>query len=504
MTTRATTETTDRHERYERLPLDLIVPGHNPRKRFDEAYLAELTESIAAKDVIEPIIVRPKGEKFMIVVGECRWRATQRTTRTTIPAIIRDYTDTEALETAIIENLQRRDVNPMEEAESYQALQKADKKLYTVAAIAARVGKDESFVYRRLKLLELSKDLQAALAEDRLSIAHAEKLMRLPLDRQKEAVDLRGRGVVWRRNPLLEHNEKWVPTREDLLPLNELEQFIRSKSHFDPNAEAARHLQPQLAEALEELREDSPDEANLVVADAAAAALIELSDDPMVRMRVGAKASDPAPLSPSKWKELKTAAALCPHAERGVVTQTTRSKGYGRIVKFCRKKSCHKHWPVKPAAKKASATSARPRQTEDTWQERQRKEKEREEAAAAAWAPIKAKAIPALVAHFATAKLTADFIWAVLDDGSEIGDYALEQTEKLFDVKLTDKNIAQVFGLSCFSDYTIENREDFMRVAKRWKFNLAGIESQVKAEQKAAGKSSANGTKPASKKGGAK
>ncbi len=130
---------------------DIKPSQHNARKTFDEAKIKELSASIKEKGVIEPIIIRPANGKYEVVCGERRFRASQMAGITTIPAVIKELDDKQAIEYQIIENLHREDVHPLEEAEGYELLMK--KHGYkTVEDIAVKVGKSKGYVYGRLKL----------------------------------------------------------------------------------------------------------------------------------------------------------------------------------------------------------------------------------------------------------------------------------------------------------------------------------------------------------------
>ena len=127
----------------------------NPRKTFDAGKTAELAASIKAQGVLQPLVVRANGQGYEIVCGDRRWRAAKIAGLSTLPVIARTLTDAEAVEIMAIENGQREDMAPMEEAEGYARLRKTAK--YSVAQIAAKIGKSESYVFHRLQLLDLDK-----------------------------------------------------------------------------------------------------------------------------------------------------------------------------------------------------------------------------------------------------------------------------------------------------------------------------------------------------------
>ncbi|MEM6599790.1 MAG: ParB/RepB/Spo0J family partition protein [Verrucomicrobiota bacterium] len=156
-----------------------------PRKTFQPDQLEELTESIREQGIIQPLIVRARKEKFELIAGERRWRASQAAGLKTVPVIVRQVTDHEVLEMALVENLQRADLNPIEEAEGYALL--GDKYKLTQEEIAKRVGKSRAAVANALRLRSLSPDIMGLVKQSRLSVGHAKVLMALPAGAQQEA-----------------------------------------------------------------------------------------------------------------------------------------------------------------------------------------------------------------------------------------------------------------------------------------------------------------------------
>lgn len=158
------------------LPVGSLSPHPGqPRRRFDEAALDELATSIAARGLIQPIVVRPHGKDYQIVAGERRWRAAQRARLHEVPVIVRDFNDAETLEIALVENIQRQDLNAIEEAEAYQRLI-ADYG-HTQDALARLIHKSRSHVANLLRLLDLPATIQARLADGALSMGHARALI---------------------------------------------------------------------------------------------------------------------------------------------------------------------------------------------------------------------------------------------------------------------------------------------------------------------------------------
>jgi ParB family chromosome partitioning protein len=169
------------------ISLDHINPPKaNSRRRMDVAALAELASNIRVLGVLQPILVRPQdGAGYEIVCGERRWRASKEAGRETIPARIMNLSDAEALELSVIENVQRESVHELDEALGYKALIQQDPTLYTVETIAAKVGRSPKYVYGRLKLAELTPNLQKAFYDGKLTAGHAMEIARLqPKDQE--------------------------------------------------------------------------------------------------------------------------------------------------------------------------------------------------------------------------------------------------------------------------------------------------------------------------------
>lgn len=158
------------------IPIDLIDPSSlQPRSVFDEAKLDELARSINANGIVQPLLLRRKGERFELIAGERRWRAAQLAGLSKVPAVIRTVSDDKVLELALIENIQREDLNPIEEARAYKKL--IDTVGLTQETVAERVGRDRSYVTNYLRLLRLPDDLQDLLQKGKLSTGHARALL---------------------------------------------------------------------------------------------------------------------------------------------------------------------------------------------------------------------------------------------------------------------------------------------------------------------------------------
>src|SRR5579885_2262611 len=167
-----------------RLPILQIEPNPmQPRTVFQPERLEELADSIRANGIIQPIIVRAQGSRYQIVAGERRWRAAQMAGLTEVPVVVQDVADLQLLELALIENIQREDLNPIETAQAYDRLHR--ELGLSHEEIGRRTGKDRSSIVNTLRLLKLPKEVQALLAVQRLSMGHAKAVLALPTSEQQ-------------------------------------------------------------------------------------------------------------------------------------------------------------------------------------------------------------------------------------------------------------------------------------------------------------------------------
>jgi ParB family chromosome partitioning protein len=164
----------------------------NPRRHFDETKLAELADNIKQYGVLQPILLRPApsaaSDRFELVAGERRYRASKRAGRDTIPATVRELTDSQCLEIQLIENGQRDDVHPLDEARGYARLMQLEPETDTVETIAAKMGKSAAFISGRLRLVQLIPEAQQAFYEAKLSVTHALEIARLQPNDQRRAL----------------------------------------------------------------------------------------------------------------------------------------------------------------------------------------------------------------------------------------------------------------------------------------------------------------------------
>lgn len=217
------------------LEIGQIKPNPDqPRKEFDEVRLEELALSIKEHGIVQPVIVRKVGDGYELVAGERRWRAAQLAGLTKVPALVREFTEAERMEIALIENLQREDLNPLEEAEAYRALMDAFG--LTQEALAKRLGRSRSQVANTLRLLQLPDRVQEEIRAGRLSMGHAKVL-----------------GGVEDPAELVALAEKVV---SEGLSVRELEELLRPREKRErPRAKARAELPPDLAAVERRLRE---------------------------------------------------------------------------------------------------------------------------------------------------------------------------------------------------------------------------------------------------------
>lgn len=170
---------TEEPQGVETINIAYIHPNqYQPRKQFDEDSLKELAESIKQNGVIQPIIVRKVDSGYQIVAGERRWRAAKIAGLSEIPAIVRDFDDLQVMEIALIENLQREDLNPIEEAKAYKAL--IEQFNLTQEEISKKIGKSRSVIANSIRLLNLDDRVQEMLVKGDITIGHAKVILSLP------------------------------------------------------------------------------------------------------------------------------------------------------------------------------------------------------------------------------------------------------------------------------------------------------------------------------------
>lgn len=194
------------------LDIDLLTPNpRQPRTYMEEQALDELAQSIRSNGVIQPVVVRPQGDRYEIVAGERRWRAAQRAGLLKVPVVVRQVADADLLQVALIENVQRENLNPIEEAQAYRRL--ADELHLSQDAIAAGVGKDRATVSNYLRLLRLPAEVRGDVGSNALSMGHAKALLALPDEaaQRRVAREVVSRGLSVRDTEALVRKETTPP-----------------------------------------------------------------------------------------------------------------------------------------------------------------------------------------------------------------------------------------------------------------------------------------------------
>ena len=230
--------TTAVQSEYRNLPLDSLVESSmNPRRTFDEAALNELATSIKAQGLLSPLLVRPKGPQFFeIVAGARRYRAAQLAGLESIPARIIELTDAQATEASIVENLQRLDIHPLEEATAYARLLALDEPKYSIEQISAKCGKSPAFITGRLRLMDLAPAVTDAFLKDEIGTGHALMLAKLQPAQQEEAL-----AACFREDYVSGGKPRHI-----LLPVRQLQEWIERHILLELNSAPFPKDDPQL------------------------------------------------------------------------------------------------------------------------------------------------------------------------------------------------------------------------------------------------------------------
>jgi len=219
------------NEELREIETDLIRPSnHQPRTSFDEAKLQELAQSIRASGIIQPLLVRQRGGLFELVAGERRWRAAQLAGLTRVPAIIRDIPDENLLELAVIENIQRQELNAIEEANAYKRL--IESLGLTQEEVAQRVGRDRTFITNYLRILKLPNEIQTLLEQEKLTFGHARALLGVSDPQLQRRLAQR----IYKNNWSVRETESRI---RSLAPRPQSVAAVTQPRHEDPNVRAA-------------------------------------------------------------------------------------------------------------------------------------------------------------------------------------------------------------------------------------------------------------------------
>lgn len=222
--------------------LSMVVPNHDqPRKKFDETAIHELAESVKQYGVLQPLLVQKKGRYYEIIAGERRWRAAREAGLKEIPVIVRDFSDQETMEISLIENIQREDLNPIEEAEAYRVL--ITEYHMTQEEAASRVGKSRTAVTNSLRLLKLTPEVRQMVIDGSLSMGHARALLGL----EDEALQTAAAQQVAEKQLSVRETERLV---KKLLEPPASEKTTKKKFPDEQTALAYRDLEDKIQKKL--------------------------------------------------------------------------------------------------------------------------------------------------------------------------------------------------------------------------------------------------------------
>jgi ParB/RepB/Spo0J family partition protein len=389
------------------IPLDQIRPSKgNPRKSFNQAKLEELTESVRQVGVLEPILVRnDKGtEAFELVAGERRYRAAKAAGLTSVPAIVKDLTDVQVLEIQVIENAQRDDLHPLEEAEGFRRLMAIAKQ--DAAKIAERIGRSAKYVYDRVKLLQLTKEAQQLFFDGVITAGHAIILARLKPKDQARAISTdvaphRGNQALFAEeytlwDPAEDGGRKPKPRPEPheglkVRSVRELQAWVDEHVRFDPETDDLPNLFPETLTRLKEAKTQREE-------------VISITHEHYVQPDARTKERV---FGPRSWKRADGVGGSkrCDYGVTGVVVIGPER---GEAFRVCTaKEKCNTHWAAEQREKKRRAASSakgtkdeRAAEREREAQKRQREQEAKDAAARKRWekaAPAIRKAVAAAV-----------------------------------------------------------------------------------------------------------
>jgi ParB family chromosome partitioning protein len=358
---------------YRNLPLSILTESKtNPRHIFEDSALKELADSIRSQGILSPLLVRPLNERsFEIVAGARRYRAAQLAEAATVPVRIVNLTDVEALEAQLIENLQRRDVHPLEEAQGFRALLNLEEPKYSIEQIAAKTGKSPVYCAQRLKLTELSAPVVEAFYAEEIGVGHALLLAKLQPDQQEKALvecfreEWAGGGKKPKRVLLpVRHLQQWI--EHQLMLILKLAPFNKRDAQLVPAAgscvdcpKRTGHNKLLFADVREDACTDptcyaAKVEAHVKATIAAKPKLVQISTGygqqpegsaAIPRNKyVEIRPEKPNTSEKAKWPEYKT----CKDTTEAIVTQGSDK---GELRKVCANPDCSIHHPKKQQSK---------------------------------------------------------------------------------------------------------------------------------------------------------
>lgn len=386
---------------------------HNPRRHFDEHKLQELAQSIAEQGIVEPLVVRPvdvddAAGDYEIVAGARRYRAAQLARLDQVPCIVREYSDEDVLELYLVENVQRDDLAPLEQARGFKQLLEANPDKYSAATIATKVGMSPAWVWDRLKLLDLVPEAQALLEQGRITVGHAIVLARLKADAQQRVLDVGLWATDLGRSRSFFDEEYGDGDRDgargydadayaDLKPVSirELESWIEDHVRFDvAHAAQAQPLVFTDLAAQVDQAQAQPGRGKKVIA---------ITFDHFVRPE--AKDENDRTYGPQSFRRADGTDAH-PACDQSVLGVVVAGPGQGRSFQVCiARDRCQVHFAEEIKAKEKAAkarakgdttTAAKvEKRQEQSWERQQRERQER----LAIWAPMKEPVMRAALAQ---------------------------------------------------------------------------------------------------------
>jgi ParB/RepB/Spo0J family partition protein len=441
------------------IPLpDIIRSKSNPRKTFDAAKLTELAASVKEHGVLQPILVRPNGKAgtYELVAGERRFRAAQEAGLTEIPALVRELTDTQVLEIQVIENLQRDDLHPLEEADGYRQLMA---KKYDVARIAERIGRSVKYVYDRMKLAGLVDEARKIFLDGKITAGHAILLARLKPEDQKRCIGgdpndryMESIGGLFTRERTLFHPEK---DRDEepvkAVSVRELQGWIDRNVKLEAD-DVDQMILPETAAILDRAAEDDIKVLRLTHSDITPEAVRE----------------GPRVILGRSWKRAdgQHKSKTCDWSRLGMIVI---GAGRGDAFLVCvEKKKCATHWPDHVKAAKVAATAekravAKGADPEIAREIARKAEQQRQQAEAERWNKAKPAVAEALAAAVKKAPAGAgttlgEIVLAAFEDGLGY-DYGSRRAAKVLPPGKTAEDLVRHLAWLALEIY-IEDLED--------------------------------------------
>jgi ParB/RepB/Spo0J family partition protein len=324
------------------LPLDLVhESAQNPRRHFDEAAMAELVESIKARGILSPLLVRERDGGYEVIAGARRLRAARLANLTSVPAVVLDHESDEiALEDGLIENLQRDSMRPMEEARAFGRIAGTPPTIAEVRYLGERIGKPATYVWDRIKLLDLISDAQQLLERGTLKVDAAQLIARLTPDQQEKAIDPTAEAAFDRDYALGFEDElsdddvidPWAHVKPRSLP--ELRKWIAKHCRFKPE-EAVQAAPLEFGTVVEEIGRayDQPGRGKKVVS---------ITYDS--QLHPDARGEGERTYCVTSWKRADGRDDDSPTCEHSILGVVVAGSSYGQTFQVCVNKDCDSHW----------------------------------------------------------------------------------------------------------------------------------------------------------------